>query len=136
MFYTSTNMSPSNSRKAPFHRDFHALLLLAFAWNFVELTIKRSWMPVPIMPVSSETSVLNFRQRPSTPINSVSHFTAIPTGVGDTWLMSSFVPTVHCPSSRYGATLRHAVSSIKAIIAGVANTASVPLPTAAAVFCR
>jgi len=60
--------------------------------------------------------------------------TSIPTGVADEWAMSRCVPTVLDPSSRKGATLSLAVLSISAIIAGVAKTGSVPLPTDAAVL--
>ena len=52
----------------------------------------------------------------------------MPSGVGASCEMSKWIPTVPSPASKYGATLVHAVFSMRAIIAGVANTSSVPLP--------
>ena len=65
--------------------------------------------------------------------SSLLQVTFIPTGVADRCFMFTNVPTVLCPSSRYGATLSLAVFSINAIIAGVASTANEPLPNASAV---
>jgi hypothetical protein len=48
--------------------------------------------------------------------------------------MSRRVPTVLWPSASEDATLSEAAASIRAIIAGVAKTGSIPLPMASAVF--
>lgn len=76
----------------------------------------------------------NQRFPPSTFTNSVSHLTFIPTGVGATCSTFRLIPTVPIPSSSSWATLFHAVSSMSAIIEGVAKTSNVPLAILRAVI--
>ena len=51
-----------------------------------------------------------------------------PTGVAFTWVTSISVPTVLCPGSSAGATAWRAAFSIRATMAGVAKTATLPDP--------
>ena len=67
-------------------------------------------------------------------INKSSILAPLPTGEAATCFTFINVPTVPLPSSKYGCTLSHAVFSINAIIAGVANTSRAPLPITFAVF--
>ena len=63
---------------------------------------------------------------PSASVTSLSAQTFIPTGVALSWEMSSLVPTVLWPSSRWGAMDFQAASSIRAHIKGVPNTGRAP----------
>ena len=85
-------------------------------------------------PASSKAVTAKVSLRPSTAVSSASAHTFMPTGVAASWLTSRWVPTVPSPSFRPAWTALTAAFSIRAIIWGVANTGSRPLPTAAAVF--
>ena len=87
-------------------------------------------------PASSKAFTEKVSALPSTFTSSDSQVTFMPTGVAETCLISSAVPTVPLPSSSSDATLSKAVFSISAIIAGVANTSIVPLPIAFAVLSK
>ena len=102
--------------------------------NLASSTTKRSWVPEPISPLASLTTTLKTSLLRSTSTSSVSQVTSMPTGVAAEWATSRWVPTVLVPGSRCGATLLLAVASMRAIMAGVAKTGSVPEPTASAVF--
>lgn len=114
----------------------HSSLAWALDMNLASSTTNLSWVPEPISPLASQTATLNTSLLLSTSTSSVVQVADIPTGVAAEWATSRCVPTVLDPSSRKGATLSLAVASMSAIIAGVAKTGSVPLPSASAVlFC-
>ena len=106
-------------------------LLCAFCSKRSLATMARWCVPSPIRPASSYAATLKVSILPfgAISVSSVSMRTSMPSGVAATWLTFTSVPTVVLPSSSSPATLPAAVFSMAAIIIGVANTDTRPLPT-------
>lgn len=121
-------ISPQRFSFADFYLDS---LLCAFCSKRSFATMARWCVPSPIRPASSYAATLKVSILPfgAISVSSVSMRTSMPSGVAATWLTFTSVPTVVLPSSSSPATLPAAVFSMAAIIIGVANTDTRPLPT-------
>lgn len=121
-------ISPQRFSFADFYLDS---LLCAFCSKRSLATMARWCVPSPIRPASSYAATLKVSILPfgAISVSSVSMRTSMPSGVAATWLTFTSVPTVVLPSSSSPATLPAAVFSMAAIIIGVANTDTRPLPT-------
>ena len=95
--------------------------------------MKRVWVPSPIILTWSRAAMLNFNSRPLISVSTAVAVIISPTFVARECSIFRAVPTVVCPSSKWGATAIIAAFSIKAHIAGVANTAKSPEPIYSAV---
>ena len=67
-------------------------------------------------PASSKAFTVKVSFLPSTAVSSASAHTFMPTGVAASWVTSSLVPTVPCPSSSWACTALTAAFSIRAIM--------------------
>ena len=114
---------------------YFSSLALHLARNFSFPIMARVWAPAPMGPFSSQaftakSTILPFSE---TAVISASAQTVMPTGVGASWEMSRWVPTLPLPSSRKLWRQVMAAFSIRALIKGVPNTGRAPEPTAEAV---
>ena len=97
-------------------------------------TIKRTWVPLPIVPASSAASTANVSLRPSTSVSVAVARTFAPMADGFMCVVCIYAPTVVEPCGKAGATAFIAAFSINATIAGVAKTSRSPDPIVTAQF--